>query len=70
MPFRQPTFLRTKVRAPIAVPGETVNTYRRSRDEFHHAKQIQTQEAVGGLLPGDPGDRSFGKIGCIRVEPD
>src|ERR1051326_3616320 len=27
MPFRQPTFLRTKVRAPIAVPGETVNTY-------------------------------------------
>src|ERR1044071_9337498 len=30
MPFRQPTFLRTKARAPIAVPGETVNTYRRS----------------------------------------
>jgi hypothetical protein len=27
MPFRPPTFLRTKVRAPIAVPGETVNTY-------------------------------------------
>src|ERR1041385_3453830 len=23
MPFRQPTFRRTKVRAPIAVPGET-----------------------------------------------
>ena len=29
MPFRQPTFLRTKVGAPIAVPGATVNTYRR-----------------------------------------
>jgi len=29
MPCRQPTFLRTKVRAPIAVPGGTVNTYRR-----------------------------------------
>jgi hypothetical protein len=27
MPLRQPTFLRTKVRAPVAVPGETVNTY-------------------------------------------
>ena len=27
MPFCQPTFLRTKVRAPIAVSGETVNTY-------------------------------------------
>src|ERR1051326_943249 len=28
MPFGQPIFQRTRVRAPIAVPGETVNTYR------------------------------------------
>ena len=27
MLFRQPTFLRTEVRAPMAVPGGTVNTY-------------------------------------------
>src|ERR1051325_1724498 len=27
MPFRQPIFQRTKLRAPIAVRGETVSTY-------------------------------------------
>jgi hypothetical protein len=48
MPFRQPTFLRTKVRAPIAVPGETVNTSPASCRQRNRRKACRRD--VGGTL--------------------
>jgi hypothetical protein len=60
MPFRQPTFLRTKARAPIAVPGETVNTYegegKRRESHLSHRTNPELSNGTGpsGRAEGFP----------------
>src|ERR1051326_683928 len=70
MPFRQPTFLRTKVRAPIAVPGEAVNTYNGGEGQGEGVRFIESSfRSAHALGPRTSSSCSFSSSSSKSSHP-